>query len=380
MNTVERIVITGIGVVSPLGNDPETLWKSLKDGKCAIKEHAYLKEEGFQIPKYALCDDNFGPSGVRGKNMAIYAAKQAAVNDTYEDKIVGVYIGTSMGESGVFEEISNNDNNLFDNGLSNKFAEVIKEKLNLNGPAYGYGAACAAGNYAIGTAADTLRAGLIDTAFAGGVEPFSKIALTGFVRSRAMAVNKCKPFDVEREGMQIGEGAAVLRLERESDALKRDTKIYAVVGELGLSCDAYHPTSPKKDGSGMARSINSALVQNNLQLSEIDWICAHGTGTRISDLTEATALKTVFGSSMPPVTGFKGALGHTMGAASAIEALLCVLSLEKQEILKTVGYENLDSEINIPIVTDNKQKEISKVINSAYGFGGVNSCLILEKK
>ena len=378
MSNSNRIVITGLGVVSPLGNDPETLWKALKAGECAIKEHKSLKEEGFQIPKYALCDESFGKSDKRGKNMAIYAAKQAAFNDTYTDKITGVYVGTSMGESGIFEEAVNEDPYLFQEGLANRFAEVIKDHLNLNGPAYGYGAACAAGNYAIGTAADALRAGLIDTAFAGGVEPISKIALTGFIRSRAMAPEQCKPFDKSRNGMQIGEGAAILRLEREKDALARNAKIYAIVGELGLSCDAHHPTSPKKDGSGMAESIKHALMQNNLSASDIDWVCAHGTGTIISDFSESRALHSVFGSKIPPVTGFKGALGHTMGAASAIETLLCVLTLEKQEILQTTGYKNEDETLMIPVVKTHKKYPVNTIINSAYGFGGINSCLVLE--
>ena len=374
-----RIVVTGLGVVSPLGNSPEELWDALKDGQCAIKTYEKLAKEGFLIPKYALCDGEFGANSQRGENMGIYAAKQAISDDSFTNKIVGVCIGTSMGESAVFEEVEDYNQDSLKRGTADVFAKAIKESLNLNGSTYAYGAACAAGNYAIGTAADLLRYGMIDMALAGGVEPFSKIALTGFIRSRAMSPEKCTPFDKNCQGMQIGEGAAILRLERESDALERGAKIYAVVGELGLSCDAYHPTSPKKDGSGMAVSIEKALKQNKNNTSDVDWISAHGTGTAVSDFAESQALHRVFKSPIPPITGFKGALGHTLGAASAIEALLCVMSIEKQEILQTVGYEHQDKSLNLPIVTSPISKELNTVINCAYGFGGINSCLILQK-
>ncbi len=379
MSLSSRIVVTGLGVVSPLGNDPDTLWEALKDGQCAIKSEKFLEEKGYMIPKYALCDTNFSQDSQRGKEMALYAMRQSIAEDGFTGELSGVYIGTSMGESEVFEECAGKSSGFFEEGLANRFAEVIRENFQLKGPAYGYGAACAAGNYAIGSAADALRLGIIDVAFAGGIEPLSHIALIGFIRSRAMASGECKPFDKLRSGMQIGEGGAILRLEREVDAIRRGAKIYAVVGELGLSCDAYHPTSPRKDGSGMAAAMEMALKNSNLSPSEIDWVCAHGTATLISDHAESKALHKVFGSNLPLVTGFKGALGHTMGAASAIEALVCVLALQHQEVLKTVGFENPDEELDIPVSCKNKKHTLKKVINSAYGFGGINSCLILEK-
>ncbi len=374
-----RIVVTGMGVVSPLGNSPQELWSALKDAQCAIKTHEHLAQEGFLIPKYAFCKGEFGSSRQRGQNMAIYAAKQSLLDNDFSHKTVALCIGTSMGESAVFEECEEVREEALKEGTADVFAKAIQKSLNLKGSTYAYGSACAAGNYAIGSAADMLRYGMADMALAGGVEPFSKIALTGFIRSRAMSPERCTPFDKNRQGMQIGEGAGILCLEREADALARGANIYAVVGELGLSCDAYHPTSPQKDGSGMAVSIEEALRQNESDSSDIDWISAHGTGTVISDLAESQALHRVFKSSIPPITGFKGALGHTLGAASAIEALLCVMSIDKQEILQTVGYENLDETLELPIVSSPINKELNMVINCAYGFGGVNSCLILEK-
>ena len=373
-----RIVVTGMGLVSPLGNSPQELWNALKAGKCAIETHEHLAQEGFLIPKYALCKGEFGSNKQRGQNMAIYAAKQSLPTKDISHKTVAVCIGTSMGESAVFEECEEATEEALKEGTADVFAKAIQKSLNLKGPTYAYGAACAAGNYAIGTAADLLRYEKVDMALAGGVEPFSKIALTGFIRSRAMSPERCTPFDKNRQGMQIGEGAAILCLERESDALERGATIYAVIGELGLSCDAYHPTSPKKDGSGMAQSIEAALKQNGSNTSEVDWISAHGTGTAISDYAESQALHRVFKTSIPPVTSFKGALGHTLGAASAIEALLCVMSIDKQEMLQTVGYENPDEALELPIVTSPIEKKMNMVLNCAYGFGGVNSCLIVE--
>ncbi len=285
-----------------------------------------------------------------------------------------------MGESSVFEAAASDENINTSNGLGFQYALAIKEKLKLNGPARTFGCACASGNYAIGSAAQMIEAGMAKSIVAGGVEPFSRIAHLGFMRSRAMAPDKCQPFDIHRSGMQLGEAAAFLMLEHKESALHRKAKIYGYINSLGLSCDAYHPTAPKPDGTGMAKAMLNAITQANLSKGDIDWICAHGTGTKLSDSAESKAIQSVFSDKSTPVTGIKGALGHSLGAASAVEAVVCVMALYQKLLPPTVGISEIDPDIELDIVCDPRESEsIQYAMNCAYGFGGINSALIIQK-
>jgi 3-oxoacyl-[acyl-carrier-protein] synthase II len=218
----------------------------------------------------------------------------------------------------------------------------------------------------------------VDTAIAGGVEPFSRLALVGFSRSRAMADDTCRPFDARRNGMLLGEGAALFVLERADDAMRRGARPLAEVVALGLSCDAFHPTAPRPEGTGMRAAMQAALDLAGLPPDAIDWVNAHGSGTRASDAAEARALLALFGASPPPVSGSKGALGHALGAASAIELAICLEGLRAQTVPPTAGHEQPDTEFGIHCTRQPAPRPLQWVMNNAFAFGGVNSSLLLR--
>jgi 3-oxoacyl-[acyl-carrier-protein] synthase II len=263
------------------------------------------------------------------------------------------------------------------------FCEGVAAEFGLTGPREALATACAAGNYAIGAGVLALRQGRASFAVVGGVEPFSRISLVGFARSRAMATGDCKPFDANRTGMLLGEGAGMLVLERLDDVLARGAKPLAEVLGLGLSCDAYHPTAPRPDGKGMARAMLAGLADAGLSPEDVDWVNVHGTGTRASDSAEGVALQSVFeGRDIPPLSGSKGALGHALGAASGIEAVLCVSGLIDETVPPTAGHETVDPGIGIGctrVRARGRSRPLRTVMNNAFAFGGVNSALILAR-
>ncbi|HED36173.1 MAG TPA: beta-ketoacyl-[acyl-carrier-protein] synthase family protein [Gammaproteobacteria bacterium] len=376
-----HVAITGLGVLTPLADSPQSLFDALLEGSSALKEWNDLKQQGFNqtVAARVSSPDKKDPFQ-RGKELACIAA-QAAVKDAGIDvSSAGVFVGTCMGESSIFEAAATDENMNVADGYGSEYALAISHKLKSSGPLRTFGCACASGNYAIGTAAQMIESGLVEQVVAGGVESFSRIAHLGFMRSRAMASERCRPFDVNRNGMQLGEASAFLVLEHKAQALKRKAKIYGYINSLGLSCDAHHPTAPKADGSGMAQAIVNALSLAGLSHNDIDWICAHGTGTKLSDIAESRAIHSVFTEKTPPVTGIKGALGHSLGAASAVEALVCAMAIYNRKIPPTTGLKELDSEIALDIVREPRELEsIQYVLNCAYGFGGINSALVLQR-
>jgi 3-oxoacyl-[acyl-carrier-protein] synthase II len=216
-------------------------------------------------------------------------------------------------------------------------------------------------------------------ALAGGVEPFSRLSMVGFSRSRAMASDRCRPFDRHRSGMLLGEGAAMFVLERAGAALARGALPMAEVVSLGLSCDAFHPTAPLADGSGMARAMQAALDAAGLLPGAIDWVNAHGSGTRASDAAEAQALHRVFGARLPTVSASKGALGHALGAASALELAICIEGLRHQTVPPSHGHEEAEAEHGIDCTREALRRPIEWVMNNAFAFGGLNSSLLLRR-
>jgi 3-oxoacyl-[acyl-carrier-protein] synthase II len=376
-----NVAITGIGVITPLADSPQGLFNALLEGRSALKEWDDLKQEGFnQTVAARITSVDCIKELERGKQLSYIAAQSAVEDAGITSSSVGVFVGTCMGESHIFEAAASDDSIKIACGFGSQYALAIKEKLKLDGPARTFGCACASGNYAIGSAAQMIEAGVVDSVVAGGVEAFSRIAHLGFMRSRAMAADRCQPFDLNRSGMQLGEAAAFLMLEHKASALKRNAKIYGYINSLGLSCDAYHPTAPKPDGAGMIQAILNALEQANLTQADIGWICAHGTGTKLSDAAESQAIQSVFCDNTPPVTGIKGALGHSLGAASAVEAVVCVMALYHRRLPPTIGVKEVDPEISLDIVCETRESEaMNYVMNCAYGFGGINSALILQR-
>jgi 3-oxoacyl-[acyl-carrier-protein] synthase II len=227
-----------------------------------------------------------------------------------------------------------------------------------------------------------LRAGAADVMLAGGSDSFSRITYTGFARLGAIAPERCQPFDLNRKGMVPGEGAAVLVLEPADRAERRGARIYAELVGYGLSCDAHHMTASHPEGEGAARAMRAALADAGLNPEDVDYISAHGTGTPTNDRLETFSIKRVFGDGAPrvPISSAKSMLGHTMGAASAIETAICALAIERSRIPPTINYETKDPDCDLDYVPNHaRDLRVNVAMNNAYAFGGNNASLILKR-
>jgi 3-oxoacyl-[acyl-carrier-protein] synthase II len=382
-----RIVITGVGLVTPLGATLEATWGALLQGRTALRDWPDLAAEGHRVARACRIDGFDAPEASRGRALAVAAARQALAQAGRpcgpDDRHAAVVVGSTLGESAAYEQAAAGAPvDVAAHGVPS-FCEGLAQTFELDGPRQALATACAAGNYALGAAALALRRGAAAWALAGGVEPFSRLSMVGFARSRAMAGDACRPFDAARSGMMLGEGAAMFVLERADDALVRGALPLAEVCALGLSCDAHHPTAPRPDGDGMARAMRQALRSAGRRPEEVGWVNVHGTGTRASDAAEGLALKAVFaGAPMPVLSGSKGALGHALGAAAAIEAALCVQGLLEQCVPPTPGHERIDPEIGLACTQAPHRagaRAIDVVLNNAFAFGGLNSTLVLAR-
>ncbi|MCC6287465.1 MAG: beta-ketoacyl-[acyl-carrier-protein] synthase family protein [Chitinophagaceae bacterium] len=372
------IVITGVGVVSPLGIGIDILWNNLLANKTSLQHFNDLEAQGYRNTYACRVTDFEAPLVTRGTHMALEATKQAIAQSNIQlPKNTGVFLGSTLGESMAYEMAAEGEHINPEAYNTFSLAKAIANTWQLTGPIQALSTACTAGNYAVGAAMCSLQRGDIDIAIAGGAEPFSRIAMVGFTRSRAMATDGCKPFDANRTGMVLGEGAAIFILERLDDAIKRGATPLASVYALGLSCDAYHPTSPHPDGRGLTNAMNAAFKKANIHADDIDWVNIHGSGTRVSDAAESIALKNIFKNNMPLLSGSKGAIGHALGAASALELAVCVKGIATQTIPPTPGYTTRDADIALDCTTQPVQKKIKWVINNASAFGGLNASLLL---
>jgi 3-oxoacyl-[acyl-carrier-protein] synthase II len=397
-----RVVVTGLGVVSSVGIGKDEFWNSIINGKSGISKITSFNTKELRC-HYAGEIKNFIPEDFidkrkiqflgRTSQMAIAATSQAlkdsrlSLRNINKDRI-GVFIGTTMGErpleesidAWITEGVDKISKSKILQSSPNNLSANIANYFKLHGPNYLIPTACAAGNYAIGYGFDLIKKGDIDYAVAGGADSFSKLAFSGFHRLYAMAPEKCQPFDKNRKGMLVGEGAGILFLESLEPALKRKANIYAEILGYGISCDAYHMTASHVDG--IERVMRRALKEADIKEEEIDYICAHGTGTSGNDKTECAAIKRVFKGvyKMIPVSSIKSMLGHTMGAASAIEALTCCLVVKENIIPPTINFKTSDLECDIDCVPNKARiKKVNIALNNGFAFGGNNSCLVVGK-
>lgn len=399
----KRVVITGLGVISSIGIGWEEFWGNLLQGKSGISpvtsfdtanqfthnggEVRHFRPEDF-IPGDKLT------SLSRASQMALAAAK-LALNDANLSKSeisniqAGACIGTTMGSVQAVEKIDEMivaekqgdlSENLLRQVLTHSTPSVIAREFAMHGPNLMFSTACAAGNYAIGYGFDLIRLGKADIILAGGAEPLSKVAFTGFNQFSAVAPDKCRPFDKNRKGMMVAEGAGLVVLESLENAFRRNATIYAEVLGYGLSCDAFHMTTSSTEG--IVACMKNALQRTGVAIEQVDYISAHGTGTLTNDRNESAAIKEVFGDRYKkvPASSIKSMLGHTMGAASAIEAITCALAVQHDMIPPTINYETSDPECDIDCVPNqSRKKTITIALNNSYAFGGNNACLILKK-
>jgi 3-oxoacyl-[acyl-carrier-protein] synthase II len=304
----------------------------------------------------------------------------------------GVSMGTTMGEPQILEQgvkikYKTGDSNQIPRGLPRQYPcgsipANIARKFGFKGPHIMIPTACAAGNYAIGYAFDLIKLNKADVVIAGGSDPFSGIAFTGFNRLLATTPDLVRPFDKNRAGMAVSEGAGVLVIERLERALARGAHIYAEIPGYRLGCDAFKMTIPDPDGTGGIIALQRSIKYSGIDLNSIDYICAHGTGTGENDKSETLIVKSVLGdkAQSTPVSSLKSMLGHTMGAASAIEAAACALMIEHGIALPTINYEEPDPECDLDYIPNKaREMKLDTIISNAYAFAGNTSSLVLRK-
>jgi 3-oxoacyl-[acyl-carrier-protein] synthase II len=375
-----RVVVTGVGLASPLGRGSRKLWQRLLAGQSAARLWPDLAAGGYRVTTACRIDDLHCEPLRRGRALALIAACEAVENSRLDlPAQTGVFVGSTLGESRAFEQAAEGEPLDLRDFTVQSFTESIRKKFGLTGARQSIATACAAGNYAVGAAMSAVREGRVPVALAGGVEPFSQLAMVGFSRSRAMAPTVCRPFDQNRSGMLLGEGAALFVLERADNALRRGAIPLAEILALGLSCDAYHAVAPKPNGQGMLNAMQAALNLAGVKSGELDWVNAHGTGTRASDAAEACAFRALFKGRAPPISSSKGALGHALGAASALELAICIQGLQTQTIPPTPGHEQPDPKCGVVCARQPFRRQIRLVLNNAFAFGGLNSALLLRR-
>jgi 3-oxoacyl-[acyl-carrier-protein] synthase II len=402
---MRRVVITGVGLVTPVGAGREVFWKNLTAGTNGIGPVESFDTSAYPVHIGAEVKD-FNPTGFvrkrapdslgRASQLAVAAARMA-IDDSGIDlsgrdrKRIGVSMGTTSGEPGMIEAY--NDARKA-NGLQSVPADILPKypcnvlpsniaiEFDLHGPCMMIPTACAAGNYAIGYGFDMIRTGRTDLMLAGGADSFSRITYTGFARLGAIAPERCQPFDKNRKGMVPGEGSAVLVLEPLEAAQARGATIYAEVLGYGVSCDSHHMTAAHPQGDGAVRAMAMALKESGRETADVDYISAHGTGTPTNDRVEAIAVRTLFGerASRTPMSSIKSMIGHTMGAASAIEAVACSLAIHTGVIPPTMNFSEPDDGSELDYVPNRSRTTYPRIVlNNAYAFGGNNASLCLAR-
>ncbi len=406
-----RVVITGLGAISPLGESIVELWDGIKNQKCGIDEITLIDSATFKT-KLAGEVKNYEPSKYfdvkqskrldRVSQFAMIAAREAfkdsgitEENTNFEN--VGIYMGSGIGGFNTIETqcvtCSEKGNGrvspmFIPMGISNMPAGNIAIDLGLKGESIALVTACASSTHAIGEAYRAVKHGYEDVVFAGGAEAaICKTGIAGFENMKALSSAKDKtrasiPFDKERNGFVMGEGAGVVVLENLEHAIARGAKIYAEVIGYGASSDSYHITSPEPEGEGGARAMQRAIKDARLKPEDVDYINAHGTSTHLNDLIETKAIKKVFGnhSLKLKVSSTKGNTGHLLGAAGVIEAIISTKAVEEGLVPPTINYKEKDEECDLDIVPNKPIKQDLKVVMSnSLGFGGHNATIVLKK-
>ena len=407
-----RVVITGLGCVTPVGNDKDEFWKNIKSGVSGIDIITKFDASTYQT-QIAGEVKNFDPEQFISKKevkridrftqYAIASAKMAVEDSKLDLEKVdqyrfGVIIGSGIG--GV-ETIETQHMILLEKGnkrvspffvpmmIGNMAAGQVSIFLGAKGPNTNVCTACASGTHSIGDAFKIIQRGDADLMVSGGSEAaVTGLAFSGFCNMKAMSVRNddpktaSRPFDKDRDGFVMGEGAGVLILEELEHALNRDAKIYAEVVGYGSTADAYHITTPAENGEGAARSMQMAIDDGNIDINEIDYINAHGTSTPYNDKFETMAIKNVFGDKAHDlcVSSTKSMTGHLLGASGAIEAVVCALSIDEGFIPPTINRVNQEEELDLDYVANvGREKEVKYALSNSLGFGGHNATLAFKK-
>jgi 3-oxoacyl-[acyl-carrier-protein] synthase II len=410
LRNMRRVAITGIGAVTPLGNDARTTWEAALAGRSGVDEIRAFDASPFPIRIAGEVKD-FDPAGLaspkdlrrldRNVLFALAAAKEALADagvNGYDPGRVGVVVGSGVGG---FNQLMEQYDILKERGpdrvspmflpnvLVDSASGQLAIELGVRGPNYAVVSACATGSHTIGEGAELIRAGHADAVLAGGTEAcIHPLILAGFISMRGLAgangdpTKASRPFDATREGFVMAEGAGVMMLEELESAERRGARIYAEVLGYGASNDAYHMAAPDPSSVGVIEMMRSVLDRAGLEPEEVDYINAHGTSTPLGDAAETKAIKDVFGSHAYElaVSSTKSVMGHTFGAAGAIEGIMCALAIHHGVIPPTINYANPDPECDLDYVPNEaREADVRVALSNAMGLGGHNGCVLFGR-
>lgn len=408
---MKRVVVTGMGAITPIGNNVEEFWNNIKDGKVGIDNITKFDTTDFKV-KLAAEVKNYNPEDYMDKKAArrmelfcqyaVVAAGEAIRNseiDLEKEDLnrIGVCVGSGIGS---LQAMEREHARLLEKGpnrispmlvpmmISNMAAGNVAITYGLKGKCTNIVTACATGTHCIGDAARYIQYGEADVMVCGGTESaVTPIGIGGFSALTALTSTEDKtrasiPFDKERSGFVMGEGAGIVVLESYEHAMERGAKILAEVVGYGATCDAYHITSPAEDGDGAARAMLLAIEEAGISPSEVDYINAHGTSTHHNDLFETRAIKKAFGKDAYNINinSTKSMIGHMLGAAGAVEFIVCVKSVMEDFIHKTAGYQIEDEELDMDYTKEaRKDRKVNYALSNSLGFGGHNGSIMVKK-
>lgn len=407
---MRRVVVTGMGVISPIGNDVETFWNSLKEKKTGIGELTRFDTSDYKVKLAAQVKDFSAKDYMdfkEAKRMELFsqyavaasvqAMENAGLNLEEEDCTrIGVSVGCGIGSLQIMEQAHKR---LLEKGpgrippllvplmITNMAAGNVAIHFGLKGKCTNVVTACATGTHAIGDAYRAIQCGDADVMVAGGTEAaISPLGISGFGALTALTTSADParasiPFDKDRSGFVMGEGAGVVILESLEHAQQRGAAILAEVGGYGATCDAYHITSPCEDGEGAARAMELAMKEADLTTKDVQYINAHGTSTHHNDLFETRAIKKAFGEDAYHlnVNSTKSMTGHMLGAAGAVEFIVCVKSVMEDYIHATAGFEAAEGEMDLDYTKEAVHRTVTAAISNSLGFGGHNGSLLVKK-
>lgn len=405
-----RVVVTGMGAVTPIGNSVEEFWKGIREEKIGFGEITHFDASEYKCHLAAEVKDFDGKNYMdvkTAKRMELFcqyavAAAKEAIEDAGLDmeKEDPYMVGTAIGNGvGSLQAMEREHKKLLEKGpgrvnpllvpmmISNMAAGNVSIQFGLKGKSLNVVTACASGTNTIGEAFRSIQYGEADVMVAGGTEgSVSPIGIAGFTSLTALSSEsdptRCSiPFDKERSGFVMGEGAGVVVLEELEHAKRRGAKIYAEVAGYGCSSDAYHITSPAEDGAGAARAMTNAMQDAGVSPEDVTYINAHGTATHLNDLFETRAIKLAFGDHAKnlKINSTKSMIGHLLGAAGAVEFVACVKEIEENYVHATVGYRTPDEELDLDYCKEAVEMEVPYALSNSLGFGGHNASLLLKK-
>jgi 3-oxoacyl-[acyl-carrier-protein] synthase II len=398
-----RVAITGIGLICALGPTREAAWEALVEGRCGIGELTLFDTAGYrsraaaQVP--AVDASRFSPlerrRWSRSDQLAVLAAGEGLddaglMESGVDPSRIGVLLGAGTGdllrnEEYYFTMLREGVDHARPSQIYNHFSstptDVVASRFGLEGLRACVVSACSSSTIAIGYGADAIRTGQLDAAVCGGSDALSRLTFSGFNALRLMDPQPCRPFDTSRNGMNIGEGAAMLVLEEWERARRRGARIYAELGGYALTCEAFHPTAPEPDGNAIGATIRGALDAAGVDPSAIDHVNAHGTATPQNDRAESRGLHVVFGDRARrlPVTSVKSMVGHCLGAAGAIEAAITALTVARGIVPPTIHHDATDPECAVDVVANTaREMPVRCAVSTSLAFGGNDSALVFR--